>query len=363
MLSSIANSPLLETIICLILVFALLSLLVSTLTEIVNNYKNERGKQLFEGIVKMFEDKSGINFGKQLYEHPMVAATYKTPDRPPMYISSFMFSQALIDTIANYGRKFVADTDTFKLFQAGIKNMKVDSDLKLLLTNMVEKCVSYSGGYPGKVLTCLDGQIQQWYKDHMDRMTGWFKDLMRKRVFIISIFVTLALNVDSIHLFKSLYTSPTLRSELTPVAETLADNYAKQKQDTSLTALQQAYKAAADSALKKGNTDSAFGELNKAVKGLGKLDSLAHQQDTAKLGAFQAVSDQLSELAALHIPIGWHQGVPPKGDGDKPLKGLWILWYIIGLAITVFSISAGAPFWFDLLLKVVNVRRAGKKPE
>jgi hypothetical protein len=363
MLSSITNSPLLETIICLILVFALLSLLVSTLTEVVNNYKNERGKQLFEGIVKMFEDKSGINFGQLLYEHPMVAATFKTSERPPMYISSFMFSQALIDTIANQGRKFLADTDTFKLFQAGVANMKVDSELNTLLTNMVEKCISYSGGYPGKVLTALEGQIQQWYKDHMDRMSGWFKDLMRKRVFIISIFVAVGLNVDSINLFKSLYTSPTLRSQLSPVAESLADNYAIQKQDTSLTALQQAYKAAAITQLKKVNSDSAFGELSKAVSGLSKLDSLGHRQDTAKMGSVQRVSDQLSELAALHIPIGWHKGIPPMSQGDKPLAGFWMLWYLLGLAITVFSISAGAPFWFDLLLKVVNIRRAGKKPE
>ncbi|WP_431211558.1 hypothetical protein ACQ86N_37935 [Puia sp. P3] len=151
----------LETIICLVLVFALLSLLVGTLTEMINNWKNERGRMLFEGIVKMFANGADINFGEMLYKHPMVAAIFKTPDRPPMYISNFMFSQALIDTIVNHGRKFIKDEDVFKLFQAGVNNMKGDSDLKLLLVNMIEKSISYSGGYPGKVLTMLDQQIQQ----------------------------------------------------------------------------------------------------------------------------------------------------------------------------------------------------------
>jgi hypothetical protein len=215
----------------------------------------------------------------------------------------------------------------------------------------------------------------------MDRMSGWFKDLMRRRVFIISVIVTLVLNVNSIHLFKTLYTSPTLRSQLAPVAEILADNYSKEKQDTGLTALQQAYKAVAMSQLQKGNSDSAFGALSKAVAGLEKLDSLRHHRDSTGLDNFQQVSDQLGELAALRIPIGWHKGVPPLSldtlkmkdsvevKGGKlvkrqpPGKTVQLFWYVIGLAITAFSISAGAPFWFDMLLKLVNVRRSGKKPE
>ncbi|WP_431211560.1 hypothetical protein ACQ86N_37945 [Puia sp. P3] len=47
----------------------------------------------------------------------------------------------------------------------------------------------------------------------------------------------------------------------------------------------------------------------------------------------------------------------------SPDKGVQLFWYVIGLAITAFSISAGAPFWFDMLLKLVNVRRTGNKPE
>jgi hypothetical protein len=31
--------------------------------------------------------------------------------------------------------------------------------------------------------------------------------------------------------------------------------------------------------------------------------------------------------------------------------------------LTVFAVSLGAPFWFDLLNKLVNLRSAGKPPE
>jgi len=33
-----------------------------------------------------------------------------------------------------------------------------------------------------------------------------------------------------------------------------------------------------------------------------------------------------------------------------------------GLLVTAFALSFGAPFWFDLLNRLVNLRAAGKKP-
>jgi hypothetical protein len=35
----------------------------------------------------------------------------------------------------------------------------------------------------------------------------------------------------------------------------------------------------------------------------------------------------------------------------------------LGWLITAFAVSLGAPFWFDLLNKFVNVRASGKAPE
>ena len=35
----------------------------------------------------------------------------------------------------------------------------------------------------------------------------------------------------------------------------------------------------------------------------------------------------------------------------------------LGWLITAFAVSMGAPFWFDLLNKFVNIRASGKAPE
>ena len=57
------------------------------------------------------------------------------------------------------------------------------------------------------------------------------------------------------------------------------------------------------------------------------------------------------------LPIGWHDG-----PGDLVAWGKTV----IGWLITIAAVSLGAPFWFDLLGKVTNLRGAGgnvRQPE
>lgn len=65
----------------------------------------------------------------------------------------------------------------------------------------------------------------------------------------------------------------------------------------------------------------------------------------------------IDELDQLGIPLGW---------GSWPADEAW--WWVLltnalGLALTAVALTLGAPFWFDLLKKVANVRAAGKAPE
>jgi hypothetical protein len=55
-------------------------------------------------------------------------------------------------------------------------------------------------------------------------------------------------------------------------------------------------------------------------------------------------------IGNLALPIGWVKG----GFGPTTILG-WI--------ITALAASLGAPFWFDLLNRFVNVRSSGKAPE
>jgi hypothetical protein len=58
--------------------------------------------------------------------------------------------------------------------------------------------------------------------------------------------------------------------------------------------------------------------------------------------------------------LGWtHEDLNGllKGDAWRMLDILF------GWSLTIVAVSMGAPFWFDFLNKLMNVRNAGKKPE
>ena len=42
---------------------------------------------------------------------------------------------------------------------------------------------------------------------------------------------------------------------------------------------------------------------------------------------------------------------------------IWYLTKIFGLLLTAGAASLGAPFWFDVLNKIITIRSAGKAPE
>jgi hypothetical protein len=70
-----------------------------------------------------------------------------------------------------------------------------------------------------------------------------------------------------------------------------------------------------------------------------------------------------SDVTGLGLPIGWSRDAPitdprafPRAPGDWLLK-------LLGILLTGFAISQGAPFWFDLLNRFMVVRSTIKPSE
>ncbi|WP_071190603.1 hypothetical protein [Trichormus sp. NMC-1] len=73
-------------------------------------------------------------------------------------------------------------------------------------------------------------------------------------------------------------------------------------------------------------------------------------------------------LEDINLPIGWTNENRLEQMNGNPIKikGVPIfslLTMFLGWIISGFAIAMGAPFWFDLLGKVMNVRNAGKSPK
>ena len=162
------------------------------------------------------------------------------------------------------------------------------------MKNTLLSLIDDSGNNIEKVRQNIEG----WFDDSMERLSGWYKRRTQVVIFALAIGVSIAMNVDSIRLANSLYRDATLRA----AAVAAAQNAAAQQNNTT--------------------------------------------GDQAK-----------QTLEQLNLPIGWAD--PQIPAVDDPLG--W-LFKVVGLLLTAFAVSQGAPFWFDTLNRLVNIRSTGDPP-
>jgi len=271
--------------------------------------------------------------------------------------------------------------------------------LKSMLQNMADKSEALSSPASDVPLAILEKQLKQWYNDQMDRMTGWYKHSIRTRLRWVAFAVTLGMNVNGIHVFQTIFRSPELRSELSQSAGKVAENYGRIKNDTTINELKKQLRSVSASSLKKMPGDTGALSVSRTVlTNLHQYDLLTDKLDSERVAMIRQANDRIDELEAFELPIGWETDEPPlnwmiclknkiqKKDsvcryscltgsdttGSVQLTDYFlqyrrctpmnVLVYIAGILLTTFAISLGAPFWFDLLLKFVNVRKAGTKP-
>jgi hypothetical protein len=165
-------------------------------------------------------------------------------------------------------------------------------------------------------------KIEHWFDDAMDNVSGWYKRKANAWLWVIAAVVCLALNADTISVGKTLWNDPTARAAMSDAAK----NYATRK---------------------IAGTDAASATASPAeVK-----DELAR------------VTKARDELEKLPVPLGWCEDDCLPDDPRRPPTELYpVLLKIIGILISILAVSQGAPFWFDMLQKVANLRLAGDPP-
>jgi len=76
-----------------------------------------------------------------------------------------------------------------------------------------------------------------------------------------------------------------------------------------------------------------------------------------------SAGEVFDELEQTSLPFGYSDR--PGLNGEDADAGDWFRWLVSkipGLLATTFAVALGAPFWFDVLNKVSNIRAAGKPP-
>ncbi len=287
----------LEIAISLALLYMLLGLMCSVLNEWMAGILNMRAKNLWDGVRNLLYDPEGTGLAKQLYDHALVKNLGK-PGTIPSYVPSRAFALALFDLVAPvHGSTTTRTLQDIQSSVATISNEQVKSALLALLDDA------------GDDLKKARENVERWYDDAMDRVSGWYKRKTQVFIFVWALAVTLSVNADTILIANTLAQDATLRASLVSMAEVTAKE---------------------------------------------ALPQNAEQER-------ERIKRMSAEIKQLGLPIGWSR--EPNDTKALPSDvGGWAL-KIIGLSLTAIAVSLGAPFWFDVLNKLVNIRSVGKQPE
>ncbi|MEO7085821.1 MAG: hypothetical protein ABI442_09625 [Gemmatimonadaceae bacterium] len=296
------GSVMLDVAIGLILVYLILSLACTALRELFEVFLKNRAGFLHQGITELLHDPA---LTKDLYEHPLINSLYHSPYEAakkardlPSYIPSRSFALAVLDMAAR-GR----DSSSASAAGLGAPVMSIATirqNISLIGNSKVQRVILSAIDTSEGELENVQLAIETWFNSSMDRVSGWYKRRSQLILIVLGIAIAGIVNVDTMRLALSFYADPSQR---------------------------QAAVAMAGSVLKEPPAG-----VTQPVPGAPAVATNPAE-----------VASLWTHLDSLSLPIGW----PDPGFGLMRLFG----WLLTGLAV-----SLGAPFWFDLLGKVMTVR-------
>ncbi|MQP67598.1 hypothetical protein GE253_19920 [Niveispirillum sp. SYP-B3756] len=159
----------------------------------------------------------------------------------------------------------------------------------------------------------VEDALAQWYDQGMARVSEWYRKRIQRITLVLGILVAVMVNANTIHIAEVLW----------------QDDIARQ------VTLSAALQASKDAAPGSGCTPVTQPQDDAAVTAAIRCQTGAAMQAFRDVGA---------------LPIGWGQNIEDIGRQ----KG-WVT-LILGWLLTGFALQMGAPFWFDLLQKLMKMR-------
>ncbi|MCW6035659.1 hypothetical protein K4A83_05145 [Spirulina subsalsa FACHB-351] len=317
------NLPtLLNVAIGLVFIYLTLSLFVSALEEFLAGLLKARAKNLRDGIINLLEGKGaeGEMMGK-LYHHPLIRSLSQGRIKnklqqmlpSPSYIPSDVFSTALLEVLK---REYNIDFNYSDNIQSLIdkldqhKQSEPSPRKRYLINNIAALARQAESRLTTTDLKVrhLHQEISNWFDQSMERASGVYKRQAKLWAFVLGFGVSVIFNADTFYMIHRL---------------------------------------------------SSDQELRIAVNALST--KLIEEQNCRDVSCVE----QLSLEDSLILPIGWSSFPPPNVQKNNQLFHQKVLaWFrmMLGWAVTALALAMGAPFWFDVLNKFINVRNVGRKP-
>lgn len=336
------GSSALDVAIGLGFLYLLLSLICTAVNELIESVIRQRGSYLRDGIKELLGGEKAKDLLKSVYQHPIVASLYSGTfgtkgARLPSYVPSRQFALALLDIAlpATAGQRSGAALATAR----GARDPAQVSAQVTALRNAVAQSATLTDPVKIALLALIDAagddldrvreNIEKWYDGTMDRVAGWYRRHLVRISAAVGTAMVIFLNADTFAIADSLARDQTLRTSVAAAAE----NYVKSA----------------------------------------PAQPTPKEQDASAKERIREVAKQVNDAKAFGWPLGWDRGDPrtiPRievRDGDECAAvwraiGAWLL-KALGWTLTAVAVSMGAPFWFDLLNRLIVIRSTVKPNE
>ena len=376
------NSPFFDTICSLITLYLIFSQLILSLVELPAGVLNTRGTYLHARLGEAL----GFAMRDAFYAASTIAALtlpktqknwfFSWVPRWPSYVSETLFAQTIIEQVTGAG----AGPTPFDRFSAGLKSLPPTSFTGTLHT-LYNSALSV-GATPAEQGMALQRNLEGWFHDFGERLTGWYKRDNRKYLFLVGLLVAVLADVDSVRLARFLGDSQHAAARLAMV-------------ETGLQAAREARPAGLDynpanpagtppavlASRAIHQADSLFQQALAAVPAAGlPLGWLRWTHHSARRTDTTTVRDPASPVRRYARPAAYEWAPAADDFGMPPYARRWqldaqsgqarlahgflgFLDILGGWLLTAFALMLGAPFWFDTLGKFINIRNVGLKPK
>jgi hypothetical protein len=294
----------------------LLSIIASHLQEVWATYSARRAASLETAILSML---GSSDLAKLFFDHPLIRTiSFSVPrsrwrrkapiQARPTYIASALFSRVLFATLSEYHN-----------VQG---NISLPELIRRLPPSDLQKRLQAIVVGAGNDAQACALAIEQWYDGTMDRINGFYKRNTQWTLLTLGVVLAVICNANLFTITEKLWTSDDARAALNATAQMYSCK---------------------DGA---GCADKNYEDAQSRISGdLENYLPLGYHGVGAYWGGLQNQWDR----SGSH----WRTGLV--------ILGGW-LYCLAGWGMTGIAVSLGAPFWFDAINKLINLRLAGAKP-
>lgn len=318
----------LDVAIGVIFVYVLVSILCTAIREGIEGLLKTRAAYLWLGVRELLHDPEVKGLANHFYRHPLIfslfphelpkdmtsmtTGLFAVGRGAPSYIPARNFAVALMDIAARGPVVMEGDLDITATSSAPVVSLEnIRANVANIGNSYVQRVLLNAVDSAQGDLNRAQANIEAWYNSAMDRVSGWYKRTTQLWLFLIGLFVAVTMNINTLTIVDYLYTHPAARAAIVKEAEALLEEKKK---------------------------------------------------DPQKEWEYKAAKDRLQRL---ELPVGWDETrfATCSELRNPEMWGTYVVVPLFGWLLTAIAAMLGAPFWFDVLNKVMVIRATVKPHE